>query len=42
MMLPDQRDGAPVRPVVQTFYDHLQVSFGNEENGCILLSWSPE
>ncbi|XP_042040566.1 cleavage stimulation factor subunit 50-like isoform X2 [Salvia splendens] len=24
MMLPDQRDGAPVRPVVQTFYDHLQ------------------
>lgn len=25
MMLPDTRDG-PVRPVVRTFYDHLQVT----------------
>lgn len=24
MMLPDAKDG-PVRPVVRTFYDHLQV-----------------
>ncbi|KAJ4846384.1 hypothetical protein Tsubulata_043424 [Turnera subulata] len=28
MMLPDQRDG-PVRPVIRTFYDHIQVRYSS-------------
>lgn len=35
MMLPDAKDG-PVRPVIRTFYDHIQVSPSHHIHGTLM------